>query len=373
MGLEHTGVRRATADGTDASRWARGPEKPTPFETVLDSLRLPYVLAAFVFANLLAAPGFLVVEFVRTGSWDAAARIAVANGGDVTWEWIANAALFVLVDFLVFLGVRAMRVWLVSAKDELVALCPEGEPAYRHVFRFTSAMWPVVISAGLELISGVGLALSDSGRREGLFLIPLEILRFLLTLGILNFVWMYATGLLGLYELGKRPLRLKSYREDSLLGTRLIGQLSLRFAFSYYTVLLIVLVANSFAGDLSTALTVAVFAAIGIPMFFLPLSGIRRKMTEVKRRELSAVRARFVQAVADLREDDPQPEGEPLALVDRRLRQMTSLQVLEMEIRDATNIRTWPYDSRILGQLTIIVLSVTAAMITRLLINAFRL
>ncbi len=124
---------------------------------------------------------------------------------------------------------------------------------------------------------------------------------------------------------------------------------------------------------MSTALTVAVFAAIGIPMFFLPLSGIRRKMAEVKRRELSAVRARFVQAVADLREDDPQPEGEPLALVDRRLRQMTSLQVLEMEIRDATNIRTWPYDSRILGQLTIIVLSVTAAMITRLLINAFRL
>ncbi len=373
MELDHAGVRRATADGTDASRWARGPEKPTPFERILDSLHLPYVLAAFVFANLLAAPGFLVVEFVRTGSWEEAARIAVANGGDVTWEWIANAAVFVLVDFLVFLGVRAMRVWLVSAKEELVALCPDGEPAYRHAFRFTSAMWPVLISVGLELISGVGLALSDSGRREGLYLIPLEILRFLLTLGILSFVWIYATGLLGLYELGKRPLRLKSYREDSLLGTRLIGQLSLRFAFLYFMVLLIVLVGNSFAGDPSTTSTVAVLTVIGIPMFFLPLTSIRRKMAEVKRREVSAIRTRFAQAVSDLHEGDPHSEGEPLARVEERLRELTTLQVLEMEIRETANIRTWPYDSRILGQLTIIVLSVTAAMITRLLINAFRL
>jgi len=371
--VEHTGIPSEIADGANPSRWARGPEEPTPFERILSSLRLPYVLAAFVFANLLAAPGFLVVEFARTGSWDEAARIAVANGGDVTWEWVANAALFVLVNFLVFLGIRGMRTWLVAAKEELVGLCPDGEPAYRHAFRFTSAMWPVVISVALELISGLALALSDSGRREGLFLIPLEILRFLLTLGILNFVWIYATGLLGLYALGKRPLRLKSYRQDTLLGTRLIGQLSLRFAFSFFAVLLIVLIANSFAGDLSTALTVGVFAAIGLPMFFLPLMSIRRKMAEVKGRELSAVRTRFVQTVADLRDGDPPSEGEALALVERRLRELTSLQVLEMEMHEVANIRTWPYDSRMLGQLTIIVLSVTAAMITRLLINAFRL
>ncbi len=373
MKVDHTGILRETADGTNGSRWARGPEEPTPFERILNSLRLPYVLSAFVFANLLAAPGFLVVEFVRTGSWDAAARSVLANGGVVTWEWVANAALFVLVNFLVFLGIRGMRMWLLSAKDELVGLCPDGEPAYRHAFLFTSAMWPVLISVGLELISGVGLVFSESGSREGLFLIPLEILRFLLTLGILNFVWIYATGLLGLYALGKQPLRLKSYRQDSLLGTRLIGQLSLRFAFSYFTVLLIVLIGNSFAGDLSTALTVGVFAAIGLPMFFLPLMSIRRKMAEVKGREVSAVRSRFAQAVADLREGDPPSQNEPLALVDRRLRELTSLQVLEMEMHETANIRTWPYDSRMLGQLTIIVLSVTAAMITRLLINAFRL
>ncbi len=373
MKAEHTGVRSAIEDRTNTSRWARGPEEPTPFERILNSLRLPYVLAALVFANLLAAPGFLVVEFARTGSWDAAARIVVANGGDVTWEWVVSAGLFVLVNFLVFLGIRGMRTWLVSAKDELVGLCPDGEPAYRHAFGFTSAIWPIVISVGLELVSGFGLAFSDSGRREGLFLIPLEILRFLLTLGILNFVWMYATGLLGLYELGKRPLRLKSYREDSLLGTRLIGQLSLRFAFSYYAVLLIVLVGNSFGGDLSTALTVAVFAAIGIPMFFLPLTSIRRKMAEVKQREVSAIRTRFAQAAADLHDGEPHSEGEPLARVEERLRELTTLQVLEMEIRETANIRTWPYDSRMLGQLTIIVLSVTAAMITRLLINTLGL
>jgi len=55
------------------------------------------------------------------------------------------------------------------------------------------------------------------------------------------------------------------------------------------------------------------------------------------------------------------------------LREMTGLQVLDMEIRETANIRTWPFDSRILGQLTVIVLSVAAAMITRLLINALRL
>ena len=278
----------------------------------------------------------------------------------------------VLVNVLVFLGIRGMRMRLVAAKAELVGLCPDGERAYGHAFRLTSSAWPVLLALALEAFSGVGLAFSDPGKREGLFLLPLEVLRFLLTLGILSFVWVYATGLLGLYELGKQPLRLKSYREDSLLGTRLIGQLSLRFALSYYVVLLIVLVANSFAGDLSTALTVAVFAIIGIPMFFLPLSSIHRKMAEVKRRELSAVRARFAQIMSGP-DGDPPAGGEPLALLERRLRGMTGLQVLDMEIRETANIRTWPFDSRILGQLTVIVLSVAAAMITRLLINALRL
>ncbi len=339
----------------------------------LNALHLPYPVAVIIFANLLAAPGFLLLEIVRTGSWDDTARIVLANGNEVTWEWVASAALFVLVNVLVFLGIRGMRMRLVAAKAELVGLCPDGERAYRHAFRLTSSAWPVLLALSLEAFSGVGLALSESGEREGLFLLPLEGLRFLLTLGILSFVWVYATGLLGLYELGKQPLRLKSYREDSLLGTRLIGQLSLRFALSYYVVLLIVLVANSFAGDLSTALTVAVFAIIGIPMFFLPLSSIHRKMAEVKLRELSTVRARFARVMRNLGDGDPPSGGEPLALLERRLREMTGLQVLDMEIRETANIRTWPFDSRILGQLTVIVLSVAAAMITRLLINALRL
>ncbi len=124
---------------------------------------------------------------------------------------------------------------------------------------------------------------------------------------------------------------------------------------------------------MSTALTVAVFAAIGIPMFFLPLTSIRRKMAEVKQREVSAIRTRFAQAAADPHDGEPHSEGEPLARVEERLRELTTLQVLEMEIRETANIRTWPYDSRMLGQLTIIVLSVTAAMITRLLINTLGL
>ncbi len=42
-----------------------------------------------------------------------------------------------------------------------------------------------------------------------------------------------------------------------------------------------------------------------------------------------------------------------------------------MENRETADIRTWPYDPRILGQLTIIILFVTGAMISRRLINAF--
>jgi len=88
----------------------------------LNALHLPYPVAVIIFANLLAAPGFLLLEIVRTGSWDDTARIVLANGNEVTWEWVASAALFALVNVLVFLGIRGMRMRLVAAKAELVGL-----------------------------------------------------------------------------------------------------------------------------------------------------------------------------------------------------------------------------------------------------------
>lgn len=345
-----------------------GPERPTPFERLLNVLPLPYPVAPFVLAIVTGAPGFILVEYARSSNWDQSLRLVFSQPGGVTWEGVVSSILFVLVDFLIFIGIASLRNRLVAAKEYFVALAPDGEATYRRVFRAVSSWWPAGIALALEGVSAVSNLSSGAWESQGLFFVILEGLRYLLTFGIITFVWVYAAGLKGLHDLGKLPLRLKSYHEDPLLGTRPIGQISLRFAFSFFAVMFLVLVANILIPEQWTFVIVAVFSIIGVTMFFLPLSSIHRRMAEVKGKETRSVRARFARLMGEPEAPDPAPPNEPFAQLEKRLRELAGLQVLDMEIRETGAIRTWPYDTRILGQLTVIILSVTAALIARVLV-----
>ena len=350
-----------------------GPERLTPFESLLTAMRLPYPVACLLLAIVAGAPGFILVAYAHTSDWDLALRLVFSQPKGATREGAVASTIFVFVNFLVFYGIARLRQRIVSAKEQLISLAPDGEGTYRRAFRYVSSWWPVVIAFALEGISAISSVMAIPGGQwlaEGPYLLVLEALRFLMSVGVLTLVWVYATGLKGLHELGAQPLRLKSYHEDPLLGTRPIGQISLRFGLWFAAVLILVLLANSLVPDDWTFGVVAVFALIGITMFFLPLSSIHRRMTEVKGKETRSVRARFARLMGDA-EDPAQPLAiEPFAQLDRRLRELAGLQVLDMEIRETGSIRTWPFDTRILGQLTVIILSVVAALIVRLVIVA---
>lgn len=350
---------------------ARGPERPTPFERILNALHLPYPVACFLLAILAGGPGFILIEYAYSRDWDMTLRLVLSQPNGATWEGAIVSALFSLVDFLVFTGIAQLRNRLVAAKEYLIGLCPDGEVTYDRAFRLMPSWWPAVIAFGLESVSAISASVSGLVDAQGLpHFALLEVLRFLMTFGIITFVWIYATGLRGLHEIGKQPVRLKSYHEDLLLGTRPIGQISLRFAFSFFVILVLVLVANTLLPDPWTFVIVAVFSIIAITMFFLPLNSIHRRMAEVKGTETKSVRARFNRLMEDAEPSDPSQSTEPFARLDRRLRELAGLQVLDMEIRETASIRAWPFDTRILGQLTVIILSVLAALIVRLVIVA---
>ena len=347
-----------------------GAERPTPFERLLGFLPLPYPVTCLLLAIITAGPGYVLVEYARSGNWDQTLRLVFSQPGGATWEGAVSSILFIVVDSLMFVWIAGLRNRLVAAKEYFIALAPDGEATYRRAFRHLSSGWPAVIALGLEGMSIISNLAAGVWKTYGLFFVVLEVLRYVMAFGILTFVWVYAAGLKGLYDLGKEPLRLKSYHEDPLLGTRPIGQISLRFAVSYFVVLLLVLVANMLLPDLWTFGVVAVFAIIGVTMFFLPLNSIHRRMAEVKGNETRSVRARFARIMGDPPDPQEPVSSEPLAELGKRLQELAGLQVLDMEIRETAAIRTWPYDTRILGQLTVIILSVTAALIARVLVVA---
>lgn len=347
-----------------------GPKRPTPFERILNALHVPYPVACILLAIIAGTPGFLLIEYAHSRDWDMTLRLVLSQPSGATWEGATVSALFSLVDVLVFTGVAQLRNRLVAAKEYLVGLAPDGDETYHRAFRMMSSWWPAVIALGLESVSAVsGLAAGLWGTHGPHFAL-LEVLRFLIAFGIITFVWVYATGLRGLHEIGKQPVRLKSYHEDLLLGTRPIGQISLRFAFSFFVILVLVVVGNTLLPDPWTFSIVVVFSIIAATMFFLPLNSIHRRMAETKGRETKSVRARFMRLMEGSEPPNPGQSTEPFARLDDRLRELAGLQVLDMEIRETGSIRTWPFDTRILGQLTVIILSVVAALIVRLVIVA---
>ena len=346
---------------------ARGPEEMTLAERFITAFRLPYDLGCVVVGLLL---------FGLFDTW-----LSMYAGSLDPWQAL-RAALTpttVLTDALVayaFYLPRYMRTKLSEAGLSLSTLLQGGEAGYRRMFATVAAPKPQLVTWFLFLV-GLLLAVNIAaiiGTGPASIVFgggPSSALEFVAgvydlislavsTLGLSSVVWTYWTISRGIHRFGGEPLALRPYYEDAFLGLKPVGSLALSLASAYFGFLalfVLVLVASPSSPSAGDLIGVGGFLAglilLGLVLFFLPLRRLHRQMIQRRHLEGSRLRERFAPVFQERAEDDvPKDIGH--------------LFRLDMMDRKVSSMALWPFDIRILGKLSVIVLSVTAILISRI-------
>ncbi len=255
-------------------------------------------------------------------------------------------------------AVRFLRTRIVLAERTISPLCPEGEAGFHRAFRGLTAPAPQV-----AFIAVVALISTIYFQRLFLFSAPLYEAMVLITILLWgtafgSVFWLHAHSLMSLYDLGTQPLKLRPYHDDLMLGARPLGSLSLNLTFIFLSLPAVGAIPTSFYATTTTTLLLLGFATVGVSLFFLPLSSIHRKMREVKNHESSEIairRREFLQSTTS-------EAGAESSMA--RIEKILSLEFAERRI---DRIRTWPFDTEIIGTLTAIFLSVVATFLAFLL------
>ncbi len=343
-----------------ARRAGNGPERLTLTEWLIGFLPLPFVAASLLLALLFGLPGTFLVMILDT--WDLNAVLGPlppVEGGLLVLVLVVDVSVFLSVP----LATRYMRRQVVSAKEAISQLLPQGEETYLRVFRHISSFWPPLLIAAAFIV----FFLPRITLPPGPFTTILGLLFFLLFFPILGaLVWLYVSSTLGLYQLGRGPLRMKSYLQDPVLGLRPFGSLSFALAWPYLAAVGIAAlwVSLGVPGGPGLLFIVALLI-VGVVMFFLPLYEVHRRMVRERERTLASVRDHLWGRGEKV--DTPEREGSDPTLLDvmNRLASLEEASSLERAERRIDEIYAWPFDTRIVGRLAALTLTVVAVLLTR--------
>lgn len=326
-----------------------GPEQPTLFERFADRLPLPYPALCLILAIL---PGY-----------------GASNFGESPLDWV----LWTLLAYYMFYIIRYMRLRVLVTEVEIVPLCPEGEETFHKAFGRLSN--PVgQISAMLVISIFSVLYFFRLFRFSDLIHLGFAVSTlFLFAVAWGSAFWVYLGSLTGVYVLGKNQLKLKSFYDDTMLGVRPLGSLSLRLTIVYLAVSGLGALATSFFPDIVSILLLSSFTVLGVALFFLPLTGIHRLMQQEKDREHALIRHELSDLVQKPKQQVSHSINTTLADLENLFRDFRALLALDLSERKVLSVPTWPYDSKILSQLTIVAISVTAIIIAQFIIVALHL
>ncbi len=346
--------------------------RPTIFEDMVILSRLPYTLGVILFAAFVGPFGnFLFLYSVSNNSLNALyATFMSANAGEggfiaalqSNWYSFAGNVLWYAFLFYVAFIVKYLRMRLVKADPDLVSLAPDGEETVRQVFRLVSRVIPQLVITSVFLLVYATSVPELLGRGELTVLsTPIYILRSLFrSLLFGSVLWLYCGSLWGLYRFGKQDLRLKSYREDSLLGTKKLGSLSFSFSAIYFFGLVLFgaqMILGGLAGQTAIVNVIAILILVpaGIALFLAPLVSTHNRMVEVRRAEIAStgkLMSELLNSVSKRRRKDD--------------KKMIELMTLEATERKVMSIKTWPVESPLIGKLALVAISVAATLIARL-------
>lgn len=368
-----TGVGRVDAsDEAVESAAARG--ALTLAERFIGWFRLPYLVGAVLLGGVcfgfLSSSLSLYAEPMPEGEQrDLSAAILAALAPD-------QILIYTLVVWAFYVP-RYMRQKVEQAGAALAPLHPDREEGYRAAFARVSAIGPQLITWSVFLallllalsvpaLMGTGPSLVQLGEGSdptglGDAASIFSIVSFAaITLALSSVVWSYWSVSTGIRRFGGSALGLRPYYEDGFLGLRPVGTLSLSLAIAYFTFIGLFLAALLASPTPPTVADLAGMGSLlmglvllGLLLFFLPMKTLHERMTVEKQ----VARERLTRELAPwFRESSA---GDPPGDV----REMLRLDLME---RKVSAMALWPFDTAILGRLSVIAFSVTAILISRI-------
>ena len=365
--------RPARAARLPAVPTADGPESLTLAERFIVAFRLPYGLGCILVGfGLFGILNTVLSKDVETGDLTQAVVAALS---------LQNLATSVLFAYS-FYAPRYMRTKLLEAGRSLPALLPEKEGGFRTTFRGVSSIRPqvatwIVFLAALLLAFNVAIVFGGSSTFRFNAGGPFSILEFLativdivslavVTLALSSVVWTYWSISKGMRRFSEAPLELRPYYEDPFLGLKPVGSLALSLASVYFGFIALFLLAlltspsTPMIGDL-VGVGGFLFALIflGVLLFFLPLAKLHRRMMAEKK----GARAALNPQLRMLFQESPDRSSDDVGYLLR----------VDLMDRKVAAMALWPYDVGILGRLSVIAVSVTAILISRILALFFHI
>ncbi|HYY92654.1 MAG TPA: hypothetical protein VE955_11770 [Candidatus Dormibacteraeota bacterium] len=334
------------------------PEKPTLIERIVQTIPLRYPLASLVWAAMIGSPFFHLFEYIDHGS----------TSFSLTPSGLVADFLYTLVPFYAFNVVKYLRLKILRAELEIVPIMSGGESDYHSAFGRISNTLPVIVLALVLMVPIIPDIVPNP--HLSILVVYTSSSLFVNGIAVSTYVWAYAVSSWGLHELGESQLKLKSFLEDRTMGARAIGSvaLSLTVAFLGGTLLVFLLFFSYFLASLSFQAVIYAFLALGIIMFFLPLNSIHKKLQAEKQNQQRALTQQYLAMKNEARTysgDD--------AHVGKVVSELLRMKDLEITERKLASTPTWPFDVQLLVKLITIILSVTAALLARIIINVLKL
>jgi hypothetical protein len=356
----------------------KGLKRGTPFERFISAFRIPHILGSIIIASIVGPPGAIILSYVDTRDFNLSIGKTVwLFLGIETTELYATLALIVVFTILFYCIyiIQHVRLQLISACRELLPILPEGEATFLNAFKpVISVRYPLLIGASIIILAN----LETLNNFLGFGTNTIDLIYFTLCLMVWaviagQFVWVYVSSVLGLYNLGRSSLKLRNHKIDKMLGVKPIGSLSLFLAFIYLLLFGgFVLLASAFSLRSPVFVTlILVLIVSGVVVFFLPLYSTHKRMVEAKKKEQERINQlieKAVEAQNQLLKDHPET-----SIPEHQLTSSYSLLDIHTRERSEINqIRTWPIDAEIRGKLaymiTVISCTILAQMILRMIL-----
>ncbi len=347
--------------------------RPTLLENIILLSRIPYELGVFLVAIFVGPLGnFLYLysvsynasssfygTFMSTNAGESGFIVAIQS------NWYLFASNILWYAFLLYVAfiVRHLRMRLINAEPELVSLAPKRKATVREIFGMVSSNIPQLVIMAIFLFV-YATSVPDLMSRGELTLLstPVYILRSVFrSLMFGSVLWLYCGALFGLYRFGKQPLRLKSYHEDLMLGTKKLGSLSFSFSLAYFlglTLFALHMILGGLAGQTAIVNVIAMLVLVpaGLALFVAPLVSTHNRMVEVKNAEVASTGRQL----SEFMNRNPKAAR-------KRAQNTIDLLSLETTERRVMAIKTWPVENPLIGKLALVAISVAATLIARIL------
>ena len=335
--------------------------------------RPPVIITSVILAFILGPFGAFSLTYFLTSNGDfALERTTILFGSIKLPREQTLIFLFVLTFFFFYIlyMTQFIRRKIEASEASFSSLLVGGDEKFHESFTLVSNIKiPIVLGIAMMILFSLqpivmrnfqSFCFSPSCIVYVVIAYPFWFVAFM------TFLWTYCTSIKGLFDLGRKRIRLLSFREDKMLGLKPFGSLSLNISYTYFISLALILLATIAlvpnTPTLSYAAFLGILILIGIFFFVLPLYAIHQKMIEYKKMEQSSFQRVVGNVIGKPTNTVDQGKDEIFAIKDA-LSNLTNIMTLDVTKKEIESIPTWPFDSSILSRLAAIILTVTATLL----------